>query len=166
MSNLLDDSLLIPNPNRQVEPRFPMRIFLFAQLEMTEEITRDRLRTWNLYRELLEPLAGSGSLELPSIPAHCEHNGHIFYVKTRDEEERTRLISFLKGRGVHCVFHYIPLHTSPAGLRFGRFQGEDRWTTRESERLLRLPIYYRMKEEDVALAARALFDFYGFDKSI
>ncbi len=135
--------------------------FLYAQLLRSREITDDRLNSWRLYREGLEKLSRSGKIELPCIPDECVHNAHMFYIKTCGLDERTRLIAHLKDRGVHTVFHYIPLHTSKAGLKAGRLSGEDRWTTRESERLLRLPMYYRLEEKDVMQAVNAIIEFYS-----
>lgn len=135
--------------------------YLWAQLEMADVITADRMRSWNLYRELLSPLAEEGCIELPTVPEGCVHNAHMFYVKTKDLEERTRLITFLKESGVQAVFHYIPLHTAPAGQKFGRFSGEDRYTTTESERLMRLPMYYGLKEEQVVYVTEKVKEFYG-----
>ena len=135
--------------------------YLWAQLEMADEINNDRVRSWELYYELLKPLADRGLLELPVVPNGCVHNGHLFYVKLKDLEERTRFISFLKQNGVGCVFHYIPLHSAPAGLKFGRFDGEDVYTTKDSERLARLPMYYGLKEEDVREAARVVKGFFA-----
>ena len=135
--------------------------YLWAQLEMADVITADRMRSWNLYRELLSPLAEEGCIELPTVPEGCVHNAHMFYVKAKDLEERTRLITFLKESGVQAVFHYIPLHTAPAGQKFGRFSGEDRYTTTESERLMRLPMYYGLKEEQVVYVTEKVKEFYG-----
>ena len=115
---------------------------------------------WERYYENLYPLAQAGRIELPVVPEGCEHNAHMFYIKTKDIEERTALINWLKERDVHSVFHYIPLHTAPAGLRFGRFHGEDRYTTRESERLLRLPMFYRLTLEQVDYICRQVKGFY------
>ena len=123
--------------------------YLYAQLEIADEINDARLACWNRYYKNLQPLAESGKIELPVIPEGCVHNAHMFYVKTRDIEERTAFIAYLKENGVMSVFHYIPLHTAPAGKKFGRFHGEDKYTTRESERLARLPMYYGLKEEQV-----------------
>jgi len=134
--------------------------YLFAQLEASEDIVRDRLSVWNRYRSELSDLAALERLELPRIPRNCEHNAHLFYVKTRDLRERTELIGYLRERGVYAVFHYVPLHSSEAGRRMGRFVGEDRYTTRESERLLRLPLYYRMEEADVSRVIEAIDSFY------
>ena len=135
--------------------------YLYAQIEDPDIINDDRKKSWELYYALLKPLAEKGRIELPVIPEGCEHNAHMFYVKTRDLEERTRLIGFLKENGVKAVFHYIPLHSSPAGMRFGRFHGEDRFTTKESDRLLRLPMYYGLKREDVEYVCGRLYEFYG-----
>lgn len=123
--------------------------FLFAQLEIADEINRDRLRSWSLFLELLTPLREKERIDLPVVPAECEHNAHLFFIKVRDLAERTRLIEFLAEGGVSSVFHYVPLHSSKAGVRFGRFHGDDRYTTSESERLLRLPMYYGLKSEDI-----------------
>ncbi len=115
--------------------------YLYAQLELADEITRTRMDRWHQYWELLSPLAYDGKIELPCIPEYCIHNGHMFYIKTKDMEERCRLIEYLKQKDIWTVFHYVPLHSAPAGLKFGRFHGEDRYTTSESERLLRLPMF-------------------------
>ena len=135
--------------------------YLWAQLEMADEINEDRKRNWALYHELLAPLAEAGKLELPTVPEGCVHNAHMYYVKLKDLEERSRYISYMKEHGVGTVFHYIPLHSAPAGLQFGRFSGEDEFTTKESERLTRLPMYYGLREEDVRSAVRATEGFFG-----
>ncbi len=134
--------------------------YLWGQLEAASRITNDRLRSWNAYRELLSPLASEGLIELPCVPQGCVHNGHMFYIKAADLDERTRLIVHLKQHGVDAVFHYIPLHSSPAGQRFGEFVGEDVFTTRESERLVRLPMYYGLTSDDVQTVAKSVYDFY------
>lgn len=123
--------------------------YLYAQLEIAEEINDARLAIWERYCDNLQPLAQAGRIELPVVPEGCVHNGHMFYIKTKDIEERTALIDYLKKNEIHAVFHYVPLHTAPAGLKFGRFHGEDRYTTKESERLLRLPMYYGLELEQV-----------------
>lgn len=123
--------------------------YLWAQLLEADRINDDRLASWDLYHELLAPLAERGLLEIPGIPDDREHNGHMFWAKVSDIEERTSLISYLGKHGIGAVFHYIPLHSAPAGLRFGRFEGKDRWTTHESERLLRLPLWYGLTEGEV-----------------
>lgn len=135
--------------------------YLWAQLEKADEITEKRMHIWNTYFEKLMPLQEKGVLELPYIPAGCVHNAHMFYLKMKDMEERTRFISYMKSNDILTVFHYIPLHTSPAGKKFGRFFGEDVYTTRESERLVRLPLYYSMTEEDQDKVIRKILEFYG-----
>ncbi len=135
--------------------------YLYAQLEIADKINENRVSSWNRYRAGLLPLQEKGHIELPYIPAECVHNGHMFYIKAADLRERSALISFLREKGVYSVFHYIPLHTSPAGLRFGRFDGEDVNTTAESERLLRLPMFYGLKAEEVDTVISAVKEFYG-----
>ena len=122
--------------------------YLWAQLESADKIEKDRMETWNYYNEQLQDLAASGKVELPFLPEYCEHNAHMYYMKCRDLQERTALIDYCKKRGVMLVFHYIPLHSAPAGYKFGRFAGEDIYTTRESERLVRLPLYYGLTKTD------------------
>ena len=134
--------------------------YLYAQLEMAEEINDARLRCWNRYYENLKPLAEAGKIDLPTVPEGCVHNAHMFYIKAADLKERTELIAYLKDKDVMSVFHYIPLHTAPAGLKFGRFHGEDRYTTRESERLARLPMYFGLTEEQVDYICDVLKRFY------
>lgn len=134
--------------------------YLMAQLEMADEINENRLQSWARYNEGLQNLAQEGVIELPYIPEECAHNAHMFYIKTKDMEERKALISYLKERDIAAVFHYVPLHSAPAGLRFGRFHGEDRYTTKESERLLRLPMYYNLSESDQQKVIDAVHGFY------
>lgn len=134
--------------------------YLMAQLEMADEINENRLQSWTRYNEGLQDLAKEGVIELPYIPEECAHNAHMFYIKTKDMEERKALISYLKERDIAAVFHYVPLHSAPAGLRFGRFHGEDRYTTKESERLLRLPMYYNLSESDQQKVIDAVHGFY------
>lgn len=134
--------------------------YLWAQLQMAEVINQNRIHSWNLYYEKLTPLVERNKLELPYVPADCEHNAHMFYVKVKDLEERTRMIEYLKAKGIWSVFHYIPLHSAPAGKKFGRFHGEDNYTTKESERLLRLPMYYQLKEEQVSYICDSIISFY------
>ena len=135
--------------------------YLYAQLEIAEEINNARLSIWRQYYENLKPLAEENRIQLPTVPEGWVHNGHMFYIKTADIEERTKLIDYLKENGIHAVFHYIPLHTAPAGRKFGRFHGEDRHTTRESERLLRLPMYYGLSEDEVEYICSHVRKFYG-----
>lgn len=134
--------------------------YLWAQLEMAQEITDVRLARWEQYKEALQPLADRGILELPVIPEGCVHNGHMFYAKAKDLAERTELLDFLKKEGVYSVFHYIPLHIAPAGKKFGVFHGEDKYTTKESERLFRLPMYYTLTEADVDYVVQKVKEFY------
>ena len=134
--------------------------YLYAQLELADEITQVRMDRWRQYRELLMPLADEGKIELPHIPAYCGHNAHMFYIKTKDMEERSRLIAFLKQRDILAVFHYVPLHSAPAGIKFGRFHGEDKYTTKESERLLRLPMFYTLTEDEVTYITEQVKAFY------
>ena len=135
--------------------------YLYAQLEMADAINRARLARWNQYFELLKPLADAGKIELQTIPEGCVHNAHMFWLKTADEKERAALIDFLKEHDILAVYHYVPLHSAPAGLKYGRFCGEDRYTTKESERLLRLPMYYGLTEEEAAFVAEKVKEFYG-----
>ena len=135
--------------------------YLYAQLEMADEINEARLAVWNRYYAGLKELQEAGKIDLPFIPEHCVHNAHMFYIKAKDLEERTALINFLKENGILAVFHYIPLHTAPAGLKYGRFHGEDRYTTKESERLCRLPLYYGLKAEEVDLIISKVKEFYA-----
>lgn len=135
--------------------------YLYAQLEMADEMNDARIACWNRYYENLLPLAESGRLELPIVPKECVHNAHMFFIKAKDIEERTALIAYLKENGILSVFHYIPLHTAPAGKRFGRFHGVDRYTTKESERLARLPMYYGLTLEQVDFICKVIREFYG-----
>lgn len=134
--------------------------YLYAQLEIADKINEERLKCWDRYYENLTPLMEAGRIELPVIPEGCVHNAHMFYIKTADIEERTKLIKFLGEKDILSVFHYIPLHTAPAGLRFGRFSGEDRYTTKESERLTRLPMYYGLSLEQVDYISDKIKEFY------
>lgn len=134
--------------------------YLWAQLGEADKINDNRLATWQKYYDGFEELEKEGYVERPYIPAECKHNAHMFYLKTKDLEERTRLISFLKQNEILAVFHYIPLHSAPAGQKFGVFHGEDKYTTRESERLVRLPMYYGMKDEDVQKVIEKIIEFY------
>ena len=135
--------------------------YLYAQLEHADEINQARLACWDRYYERLTPLKEAGKLALPVVPEGCVHNAHMFYVKTKDITERTAFISFLAENGVHSVFHYIPLHTAPAGQKFGRFHGEDRYTTAESERLARLPMYYGLSLEQVDYICDVIYRFFA-----
>lgn len=134
--------------------------YLFAQLEQAQIINQDRLDSWNRYYTGLLDLKNSGKIELPFVPEGCQHNAHMFYIKCTDIAERTRLIDYLKNHDVMAVFHYVPLHSAPAGIKFGRFHGEDKYTTKESERLLRLPLYYGLKKQDTDKIIQLIYEFY------
>lgn len=135
--------------------------YLWAQLEVAEEINKNRLTTWQHYFDELKELKEEGKIELPYVPEECAHNAHMFYIKAKDLSERTALINYLKQKGINAVFHYIPLHTSPAGQKFGRFCGQDIYTTKESERLVRLPMYYDLREEDCQNVIETIKEFYS-----
>lgn len=134
--------------------------YLWGQLECAEKINNDRLHTWNRYHEAFLPLQEQGLVQLPCIPEGCIHNAHMYYLKFDSLEQRTRFISYLKERGIQACFHYIPLHSSPAGMRFGSFFGEDENTTKISEQLVRLPLYYGLTESDRNAVIRAVLDYF------
>ena len=135
--------------------------YLYAQLEVADEINNNRLHSWNEYNEAFKPLEEQGLVSLPVVPKDCVHNAHMYYLKCRSLEERTEFINFLKERGVMAVFHYVPLHSAPAGLKFGSFHGEDKYTTADSDRLVRLPMYYGLSEEDRNTVIFAVKEFYA-----
>lgn len=135
--------------------------YLYAQLEQAQQIFDDRMRSWNQYYKGLKPLEEAGYITLPVVPEECRHNAHMFYIKVKDLQERSALIAYLKERGINATFHYIPLHTSPAGKLLGRFCGEDVYTTRESERLIRLPMYYGLQEAEVKQVIQAVQSFWA-----
>lgn len=134
--------------------------YLYAQLEKAVEINDDRLISWHSYYKKLKPLEDRGYLHLPVIPKECAHNAHMFYIKVKNTEERKQLLNYLRRNNILAIFHYIPLHSSKAGIKFGRFHGEDRFTTKESERLLRLPMYFGLKESDVVKVIDSIKKFY------
>lgn len=134
--------------------------YLYAQLLQADEINNYRLSVWNKYFDGLRALEVRGKIELPYIPSDCIHNAHMFYIKAKDLKERTELIIYLKENGIQAVFHYIPLHSAPAGKKFGRFNGEDIYTTKESERLMRLPLYYGLEDEKVEYIIEKVKEFY------
>ena len=134
--------------------------YLWAQLQEADKINNNRLASWQKYYDAFEQLEKEGYVQRPVIPAECKHNAHMFYLKAKDLEERTALISFLKENGILAVFHYIPLHGAPAGKKFGRFHGEDVYTTKESDRLLRLPMYYGLTDEDIHKVIDTVIRFY------
>ena len=135
--------------------------YLWAQLQRADEINDNRLCSWNAYWNAFSPLQEAEKVTLPTVPEGCVHNAHMFYLKCKSLEERTALISYLKERGVMAVFHYIPLHSAPAGLKYGRFHGEDVYTTADSDRLVRLPLYYGLTEEDRNTVIKAVCSFYA-----
>jgi len=134
--------------------------YLYAQLKIANKINKNRLESWNLYYKRLNKLETEGKIKLPFIPKKCQHNGHMFYIKCENIQERTRLIEYLKSNNIMTVFHYIPLHSSPAGKHFGKFCGQDKYTTKESEKLLRLPMFYKLKKEQVETITQKILDFY------
>ncbi len=134
--------------------------YLWGQFTMSEEIQKDRMETWEFYHQSFEDLEGAGLVQRPVIPSYAEHNAHMYYLKVKDLDTRTRFISHLKEQGVMAVFHYVPLHSSQAGKKFGRFHGEDRYTTCESERLARLPLYYGIRQEDREKVVHAVRSFF------
>lgn len=135
--------------------------YLWAQLLKADEINENRLATWNTYNEAFQSLKDEGKVELPTIPDECKHNAHMYYLKCKDLQERTAFIQFMKDHGVLTVFHYVPLHSAPAGYKYGRFDGQDEYTTRESERLVRLPLYYNITEHDLQTVIHAVKEFFA-----
>lgn len=135
--------------------------YLWAQLEEADEINNNRLETWNTYWNAFKPLADKGIIELPTIPTGCVHNAHMFYIKCKDLETRQSYIQFMREQDILCVFHYVPLHSAPAGQKFGRFHGEDLYTTTESDRLVRLPMYYNIAKEDLEKVISQTISFFN-----
>lgn len=133
--------------------------FLYSQLEMADRVNKKRINLWKRYYQHLKELEIKGCLELPRVPSHCEHSAHIFYIKLKDIKERQLMIEFLKDNGIQTVFHYVPLHSSLGGKRFGKFIGEDKYTTKESERLLRLPLYYGLKLKELDYIIKQVKNF-------
>lgn len=134
--------------------------YLWAQFLRADDINQDRINSWNIYYKSLLTLKENGKIELPTIPIDCVHNAHMFYIKCKDLQERTALIEFLKENDVNAVFHYLPLHSAPAGYKYGRFAGIDEFTTQESERLVRLPMYYGLSEDDCVYVCNCIKNFY------
>lgn len=134
--------------------------YLWAQLEVADEINENRLSTWRTYNKAFEPLMEKGVVELPTIPEGCIHNAHMFYIKCKDIETRQQYIKYMKDNGILCVFHYVPLHSAPAGEKFGRFNGTDEYTTSESDRLVRLPMYYKMAQDDLNKVISKTIEFF------
>ena len=133
---------------------------LYAQLEKADEVNKNRKETWNQYFESLSFLQQKGLIDLPYVPDICEHNAHMFYIKLDNLTIRQRFIEYMKNNGIQCVFHYVPLHSSPAGRKFGRFNGEDEFSTLESERLVRLPLYYNIDKSDLQYIIDKTIDFF------
>ncbi len=134
--------------------------YLWGQFTMFREIQNDRMETWKFYHQAFQELEQAGYLTRPVIPSYARHNAHMYYLKLKDLDTRTRFIAYLKERGVMAVFHYVPLHSSPAGQKFGRFHGEDKYTTRESERLVRLPLFYGMGQDNREKVVQTVKDFF------
>jgi dTDP-4-amino-4,6-dideoxygalactose transaminase len=134
--------------------------YLWGNLEKTDEINQNRLDSWKIYYDGLKELEKKGFIELPIIPKNCVQNAHMFYIKVKNLDERTELIEYLKQNDIWAVFHYVPLHSSPAGLKFGRFDGYDNFTTKDSERLIRLPMYYGLNIEDINKIYGVIFEYY------
>lgn len=135
--------------------------YLWAQIEQADEINKDRLDSWNRYYEALKPLEEEGRIELPTVPEGCVHNAHMFYMKCRDLEERTAFLAWMKEQKILSVFHYIPLHSAPAGLKFGEFSGTEQYTTTESEKIARLPMYYGIKREELDMVIKEVKRFFA-----
>lgn len=136
--------------------------YLWAQLEEADKINQKRLKLWNYYHEHLADLEEQGWIQRPLVPEYATHNAHMYYIKVKDLDTRTKLLAYLKEREILSVFHYVPLHSSRAGQMFGRFHGEDVYTTKESERLLRLPMYYSLSMEEAAEVVQALKEFKAY----
>ena len=135
--------------------------YLWGNLEKADKINQNRLNSWQKYYDGLKELENRGFIKLPKIPDGCVQNAHMFYIKVKDLEERTALLDYLKKNDINAVFHYVPLHSAPAGVKFGRFDGVDNFTTKESERLIRLPMYYNMLSSDINNVIRNIHIFFG-----
>tara|TARA_B100000214_G_scaffold124414_1_gene88303 strand:- start:5228 stop:6358 length:1131 start_codon:yes stop_codon:yes gene_type:complete len=134
--------------------------YLWGNLKEADKINQNRLITWNNYYVGLQKLKSKGLIELPTIPKDCTHNAHMFYLKVNSLEERTAILNHLLENGILSVFHYVPLHSSEGGLRFSRFSGDDEFTTKESERLIRLPLYFGLKDSEVVKVINSIFNFF------
>lgn len=135
--------------------------YLWPQLQIADDINHDRLSTWDYYYSSLKPLEAQGKLKLPTVPENCRHNAHMFYVKLSSLKERTEFITFMREKGIMCVFHYVPLHSAPAGIKYGRFHGEDVYTTAESDKLVRLPMYFGITDEAKEQITKAVRGFFN-----
>lgn len=138
--------------------------YLWAQLEKYSTIQSSRIKNFKHYYSKLFSLQQANLIELPIIPKDCVHNAHMFYIKTKNLDERDHLLQFLKEKNILAVFHYIPLHSAPAGKRFGRFNGDDVFTTKESERLVRLPLYYGLTGKEIDYICNQVKKFYSAEK--
>lgn len=137
--------------------------YLYAQLEQADVINDKRVSIWNRYHTNLEELQKKERIIRPYVPNGCEHNGHMYYIRVKDLEERTKMLQYLKQKNILATFHYVPLHSSVAGKKWGRFNGEDRYTTRESDRLIRLPLYYNLSMDDVDRVISCVYDFFTYE---
>ena len=140
--------------------------YLWSQLEVADDINNRRLSIWEKYRKELKPLADNGDIELPAIPQECRHNAHMFYIKVKNNGVQDALLEYLKQNGVGAVFHYVPLHSSEAGRKFGIFHGEDKFTTKESSRLIRLPLYYAQTDKEIEIVVQNVFDYFKRDRTL
>ena len=134
--------------------------YLWGNIEKVEKINKERLRVWGKYYSGLKQLENNGFISLPTIPENCRHNAHMFYVKIKNLKERTALLKHLSGNDILSVFHYIPLHSSESGLKFGRFSADDKFTTQESERLIRLPMYFGLDDSEVLKVINSIIYFF------
>lgn len=134
--------------------------YLWAQLQKAEEVNQNRIATWQKYYDAFKPLVDLRKVDIPYVPDECVHNAHMFYLKLKNLEQRTEFIKYMRENNVCCVFHYIPLHSAPAGLKFGRFDNDDEFTTKESERLVRLPMYYNLKSTDLEYIIEEVNSFF------
>ena len=139
--------------------------YLWPQLLIADDINSTRVKSWNYYKTALYSLAKDGIIELPFVPNNCVHNGHMFYLKCKNLQQRSDFISFMKSKDISTVFHYIPLHSAPAGLKYGRFSGKDIYTTKESERLVRLPMYYRLEEKTQKYICDTIYDYFKSERA-
>lgn len=135
--------------------------YLYSQLEIAQEINTNRLASWQRYYDNFDELARRGHIELPTVSSMCRHNAHMFYIKLQNSTVRQQLIEYLKKRQIYSVFHYVPLHSSMAGEQYGVFSGVDRYTSVESDRLLRLPMYWGLETEDILDVVKGVEDFFA-----
>lgn len=134
--------------------------YLWGNLEKSDEINKNRIESWNIYLCEFKKLENKGLIQLPIIPSECAHNAHMFYIKVESLDVRTKLLQHLKDNDIWAVFHYVPLHSAPAGIKFGSFPEQDKYTTKESERLIRLPMYYGLEKKDINHVTSLIKSFY------